>query len=120
MQGESRELVAQEAAAEVVENRVVLNLEGIRFDRKPGVAYEVYINLPKGQEPIRLRRFWSCCLSLAFMYPRKCSVPPGRGSISASRLCGSGLIVTTSVGIVLEHRQQQQQMRQVRARKQDR
>jgi tyrosinase len=51
MQGETRELVAREAAAEVVENRVVLSLEGIQFDRNPGVAYEVYINLPEGQEP---------------------------------------------------------------------
>jgi tyrosinase len=51
MQDENREEVAEVAAAEVVENRVVLSLEGIQFDRNPGVAYEVYINLPEGQEP---------------------------------------------------------------------
>lgn len=51
MQDENREEVAEMAAAEFVENRVVLSLEGIQFDRNPGVAYEVYINLPEGQEP---------------------------------------------------------------------
>ena len=51
MQDETREAGAEAAAAEVVENRVVLSLEGIQFDRNPGVSYEVYINLPKGQEP---------------------------------------------------------------------
>jgi hypothetical protein len=51
VQDEAREAVAEVAAAEVVENRVVLNLEGIQYDRNPGVSYEVYINLPEGQEP---------------------------------------------------------------------
>jgi hypothetical protein len=51
MRDETREEVAEVAAAEVVENRVVLSLEGVQFDRNPGVAYEVYINLPEGQEP---------------------------------------------------------------------
>ena len=48
---ETKEAVARRAAAEVVEKRVVLNLEGIQYDRNPGVSYEVYINLPEGQEP---------------------------------------------------------------------
>lgn len=51
MQDENREEVAEVAAAEVVENRVVLSLEGIQYDQSPGVSYEVYINLPEGQEP---------------------------------------------------------------------
>jgi Common central domain of tyrosinase/Polyphenol oxidase middle domain/Protein of unknown function (DUF_B2219) len=51
MQDETREEVAELAAADVVENRVVLSLEGIQYDRNPGVSYEVYINLPEGQEP---------------------------------------------------------------------
>lgn len=32
-----------------------------------------------------VRRFWSCCLSLAFMYPRKCSVAPGKGALDRAR-----------------------------------
>jgi hypothetical protein len=51
VQDKTREAVAEVAAAEVVENRVVLSLEGVQFDRNPGVSYEVYINLPEGQEP---------------------------------------------------------------------
>jgi tyrosinase len=51
VQDEARETVAEVATADVVEKRVVLSLEGIQFDRNPGVAYEVYINLPEGQEP---------------------------------------------------------------------
>jgi tyrosinase len=30
---------------------VALNLEGISFDKRPGVYYEIYLNLPRGQEP---------------------------------------------------------------------
>jgi hypothetical protein len=30
---------------------MALNLEGIDFDRIPGVTYEVYLNLPEGEEP---------------------------------------------------------------------
>jgi hypothetical protein len=51
VQDEAREAVAEVAAAEVVEERLLLSFEGIKFDRNPGVAYEVYINLPEGQEP---------------------------------------------------------------------
>ena len=41
---------AEAATAEVVENRVVLSLEGIQYDQNPEVSYEVYIDLPEGQE----------------------------------------------------------------------
>jgi len=51
VQGEAADAVAEAAGAEVVENRVVLSLEGIQYDENPGVSYEVYINLPEGQEP---------------------------------------------------------------------
>ncbi len=43
--------MAAMAAANVVRNRIVLNLEGIDYKQNPGVSYEVYINLPHGQEP---------------------------------------------------------------------
>jgi tyrosinase len=51
MQDETKEEVAESAAADVVEKSLVLSLEGIQYDRNPGVSYEVYINLPEGQEP---------------------------------------------------------------------
>jgi hypothetical protein len=51
VQDEASEAVAEVAAAEVVENRVVLSLEGIQYEESPGVSYEVYINLPEGREP---------------------------------------------------------------------
>src|SRR5439155_18415962 len=51
MEDTTRNQVAAMAAANIVRNRVVLNLEGIDYERNPGVTYEVYINLPEGQEP---------------------------------------------------------------------
>jgi hypothetical protein len=29
----------------------VLGLDGVQYDESPGVTYEVYLNLPEGQEP---------------------------------------------------------------------
>jgi len=51
VRGEAADAAAEAATAEVVENRVVLSLESIQYDENPGVSYEVYINLPEGQEP---------------------------------------------------------------------
>jgi hypothetical protein len=54
LRDEATERVAAVARAEVVplEERIVLNVEGVQFDdQNPGVAYEVYLNLPEGQEP---------------------------------------------------------------------
>ncbi len=51
---EARERVAAVARAEAVphEERIVLNAEGVQYyDKNPGVAYEVYLNLPEDQEP---------------------------------------------------------------------
>ena len=31
--------------------RIILRLSGIDFDRKPGKPYQVYVNLPEGQDP---------------------------------------------------------------------
>jgi hypothetical protein len=31
--------------------RIVLGLNGVQYDESPGVTYEVYLNLPEGQEP---------------------------------------------------------------------
>ena len=38
-------------AAEKGEGSVLLNIEGIVFDRAPDLYYEVYLNLPEGQKP---------------------------------------------------------------------
>lgn len=35
----------------VPEGRIVLGLDGVQYDENPGVTYEVYLNLPEGQEP---------------------------------------------------------------------
>jgi hypothetical protein len=44
--------LAQAEEAVPVEERVVVNVEGVQFDdQHPGVAYEVYLNLPEGQQP---------------------------------------------------------------------
>jgi hypothetical protein len=54
LRDEATERVAAVARAEVVplEERIVLNVEGVQYyDQNPGVAYEVYLNLPEGQEP---------------------------------------------------------------------
>lgn len=52
---EARDRIAALAQAEEavpVEERVVVNVEGVQFDEQhPGVAYEVYLNLPEGQRP---------------------------------------------------------------------
>jgi hypothetical protein len=51
---EATERVAAVAQAEAVplEERIVLNVEGVQYyDQNPGVTYEVYLNLPEGQEP---------------------------------------------------------------------
>jgi hypothetical protein len=48
------ERVAAVAQAEAVplQERILLNVEGAQYyDQNPGVAYEVYLNLPEGQEP---------------------------------------------------------------------
>jgi hypothetical protein len=50
----ARERVAAVAQAEAVplEERLVVNVEGVQFDdQSPGVIYEVYLNLPEGQQP---------------------------------------------------------------------
>jgi len=51
MDNVTRNQLLAAAAANVVRNRFVLNLEGIDYEQNPGVSYEVYINLPEGQEP---------------------------------------------------------------------
>jgi Common central domain of tyrosinase/Polyphenol oxidase middle domain len=54
MRDEARDRVAALAQAKAVpvEERVVLNVEGVQFDdQHPGVFYEVYLNLPEGQQP---------------------------------------------------------------------
>jgi hypothetical protein len=54
MREEASERVAAVAQAEAVplEERIALNVEGVQFDdQNPGVTYEVYLNLPEGQEP---------------------------------------------------------------------
>ena len=33
------------------EQRIVLGLDGVQYDENPGVTYEVYLNLPEGQQP---------------------------------------------------------------------
>lgn len=43
--------VAALAAPNAPTSRVVLTLEGIQAEEHPGTVYEVYINLPQGQEP---------------------------------------------------------------------
>jgi hypothetical protein len=48
---EATDQVADLAQGEGVENRIVLNIEGIQYDEKSGVFYELYINLPEDQEP---------------------------------------------------------------------
>jgi len=51
---QATERVAAVAQADAVplEERIVLNVEGVQYyDQNPGVAYEVYLNLPEGQEP---------------------------------------------------------------------
>jgi hypothetical protein len=35
----------------VAGGRIVLGLDGVQYDESPGVTYEVYLNLPEGQEP---------------------------------------------------------------------
>jgi tyrosinase len=39
------------AAAPTTGKRVIMTLEDIQFDKSPGMGYEVYLNLPAGQEP---------------------------------------------------------------------
>jgi hypothetical protein len=54
LRDEASERVAAAAQAEAVplEERIVLNVEGVQYyDQNPGVTYEVYLNLPEGQEP---------------------------------------------------------------------
>jgi tyrosinase len=54
LKDETRDRVAALAQAEAVpvEERVVVNVEGVQFDAQhPGVAYEVYLNLPEGERP---------------------------------------------------------------------
>jgi hypothetical protein len=54
LRDEATERVAAVAQAEAVplEERIVLNVEGVQYyDQNPGVTYEVYLNLPEGQEP---------------------------------------------------------------------
>jgi len=54
LRDEATERVAAVAQAKAVplEERIVLNVEGIQFDdQHPGVFYEVYLNLPEDQEP---------------------------------------------------------------------
>jgi Common central domain of tyrosinase/Polyphenol oxidase middle domain len=51
---QATERVAEVAQAEAVplEERIVLTVEGVQYyDQNPGVAYEVYLNLPEDQEP---------------------------------------------------------------------
>jgi hypothetical protein len=33
------------------EQRIVLGLDGVQYDEDPGVTYEIYLNLPEGQQP---------------------------------------------------------------------
>jgi len=42
---------ADRAATRVVERRVLLHLREISFEALPGVTYDVYLNLPEGEEP---------------------------------------------------------------------
>jgi hypothetical protein len=54
LRDEARERVTEAAQAEAVplEERIVLNVEGVQFDdQNPGVTYEVYLNLPEDQDP---------------------------------------------------------------------
>jgi Common central domain of tyrosinase/Polyphenol oxidase middle domain len=54
LRDEAAERVAAVAQAEAVplEERIVLNVEGVQYhDQNPGVTYEIYLNLPEGQEP---------------------------------------------------------------------
>jgi hypothetical protein len=54
LRDEARDRVAAVARADAVpvEERVVVNVEGVQFDEQhPGVAYEVYLNLPEGERP---------------------------------------------------------------------
>jgi hypothetical protein len=51
LEDRARDEIARLATADVVENRVALNLEGLQYDQNPGVTYEIYLNLPEGQEP---------------------------------------------------------------------
>jgi Common central domain of tyrosinase/Polyphenol oxidase middle domain/Protein of unknown function (DUF_B2219) len=51
---QATERVAEAAQAEAVplQERIVLNVEGVQYyDQNPGVTYEVYLNLPEDQEP---------------------------------------------------------------------
>jgi len=51
-QAKERVAAVAQAAAVPLEERIVLNVEGVQYyDQNPGVAYEVYLNLPEGQEP---------------------------------------------------------------------
>jgi Common central domain of tyrosinase/Polyphenol oxidase middle domain len=54
------EMVEAQAAARVAgeqapeggeEQRIVLGLDGVQYDESPGVTYEIYLNLPEGQQP---------------------------------------------------------------------
>jgi tyrosinase len=51
MQQPAHPALAQAADGDVVQQPLSLNVEGIHFQRNPGVTYEVYLNLPEGQEP---------------------------------------------------------------------
>ena len=54
LRDEARDRVAAVARADAVpvEERVVVNVEGVQFgEQNPGVTYEVYLNLPEDQRP---------------------------------------------------------------------
>ena len=42
---------ASTGGAGVAGGRIVLGLDGVQYDENPGITYEVYLNLPEGQEP---------------------------------------------------------------------
>jgi Protein of unknown function (DUF_B2219) len=50
MTGDTRAQI-EPAMAPSSKTKLTLKIEGIKFDSPPGVLYEVYINLPKNEEP---------------------------------------------------------------------
>ena len=42
---------SEPTSGQAEEQRIVLGLDGVQYDENPGVTYEVYLNLPEGQEP---------------------------------------------------------------------
>ena len=48
-------LLAQRAGEQTSEmggeQRIELGLDGVQYDEDPGVTYEIYLNLPEGQQP---------------------------------------------------------------------